>query len=230
MKLQQALQGALAGFKTLTQSPARIPDFNRAFQDGAVMPGDGSIVEAVIERRVIGELHLPSGRLVACDPAFGEENPFEVALNPGRYPVILSIADLKGDKRVTCAMIQVKTETPVTWKPAPRQGDKLDSRPGYGVDSATGCFMDETTAVIWRRQVEKAEFNDAVTDQMEEGYGDVCCWGNITLDTAEGRVNAVIFSTGYGDGYYRSYWGYTADGEVACLVADFGVFKPSMEL
>jgi hypothetical protein len=203
----------------------KIPDYNRAFQDGAVLNGN-----VVVERRVGGELHLPTGRLVAADAAFAEENPFVAPLTPGRYPVILSIAAMKGDKRVACAMLQTKDENPVTWKPALRLGDKMDCHPGYGVDSAMGCFMDAESAVIWRRQVDNSEFFSAVSDQMTEGYGDGCCWGNVNLDTAEGQVEAVMFSTGFGDGFYRSYWGYSADGEIACLVSDFGVLEPSVEL
>jgi len=225
MKLQQTLRGALTGLRLFTSSPARIPDFNQAFQDGAVIPGG-----AITERRVIGELALPTGRLVACDPALAEEYPFLVSLSPGQYPITLSIADLKGDKRVACAMVQVKANLPVTWKSALRQGDKPDSRPGYGVDSATGCFMDEQTAIIWRRQADNPAFYDAVTEQMDDSHSQSCCWGNINLDTSDGHVNAVVFSTEYGDGFYRTYWGYDKDGELACLVTDFGVLKPSVEL
>jgi hypothetical protein len=202
-----------------------IPDFNMAFQDGAVL-GD----KLVIERRVISELNLPTGRLVVADAAFAEENPFMVSLTPGRYPVILSIATLKGDKRVACAMLQVSPEVPVGWELAFRQGDKPGTHPAYGVDSAMGCLMDEQAALIWRRQVDDSEFFSAVTDQMTEEYGDGCSWGNVSLDTHDGRVEAVIFSTSYGDGFYRSYWGYGADGEIACLVSDFGVLEPSVEL
>jgi hypothetical protein len=224
MKLQQTLRGALAGLTGSKQSPAPLPDFSRLFQDGATMPNG-----ATVERRQIGELDLPSGRVVACDPADGEEPPFLVALSPGRYPVSLSIAELKGDKRVAGAMVTVKAETAVNWKSALRQGDKSDNRAAYGVDSAVGCFMDELTAETWRKQIEQTGFYETVVDQMDDGYGESCCWGNINLDTADGRVNAVLFSTGYGDGFFRSYWGYGSDGSVACLMTDFNVLKLSVE-
>jgi len=45
---------------------------------------------------------------------------------------------------------------------------------------------------------------------------------NLTLDPDTGG-NAIAFSSGYGDGSYASYWGFTADDELACLVTDFGV-------
>jgi hypothetical protein len=224
MKLQQTLRGALAGLTRANQSPTRLPDFSRLFQDDAIMPNG-----ATVERRQVGELDLPSGRLVACDPAYGEEPPFVVPLSPGRYPVSLSIANLKADKRIAGVMVQMKAETAVNWKPALRQGDKSDNRAAYGVDSAIGCFMDEATAVIWRKQIEQSGFYETVVDQMDDGYGESCCWGNISLDTADGQVNAILFSTGYGDGFFRSYWGYSAEGDFACLVTDFNVLKLSVE-
>jgi len=219
MNLHQAFRGALKRFQT---SPP-IPDFNRAFQDGAIMPGN-----RVMARRAVGVLDLPSGRLIACDPALVEEPLFDAALSPGQYPVILSIANIKGDKRVVCAMLQVLAETPTTWKPALRAGDKPDSRPGYGVDSATGCFMDAQTAAIWHPDA--PGFYERVTEQLEDGHSETCCWGNVNFDTAQGQVNAVLFSSGYGDGFYRSYWGYSAGGDIACLVTDFGLLEGTIAL
>jgi hypothetical protein len=198
------------------------PDFNKAFQDGAVL-SDGTTVE----RRAIGDVIVSSGRLVACDPAFAEEPPFIVALEPGYYSVILSIVNRKNDKRVACAMLQVIEEAPVSWKPALREGDKPDSQPAYGVDSAQGSFMDAQTASIWRNRLDDQHFSDEIDEQMEDGYGDTCSWGNILISPG---LSAVLFSTGYGDGFYRSYWGFTADGQIACLVTDFGVLEPSVEL
>jgi hypothetical protein len=198
-----------------------LPDFNKAFQDGAVL-SDG----ITVERRVIGDVIVSSGRLVACDPAFAEEPPFIVVLERGYYPVVLSIAVLKNDKRIACAMFQVTEEVPVSWKPAFREGDKPNSQPAYGVDSAQGSFMDAQTAMIWRQRADDQHFVDETTEQMQPGYGDTCSWGSILISPG---LSAAIFSTGYGDGFYRSYWGYTADGEAACLVTDFGLLKPSVQ-
>ena len=45
---------------------------------------------------------------------------------------------------------------------------------------------------------------------------------NLTLDPDTGG-NAIAFGSGYRDGSYASYWGFTADDELACLVTDFRV-------
>ncbi|NOT69817.1 MAG: DUF4241 domain-containing protein [Hyphomicrobium sp.] len=36
-----------------------------------------------------------------------------------------------------------------------------------------------------------------------------------------GEVNVAMFHSGWGDGFYASYFGYDADGNVAALVTDF---------
>ena len=46
-------------------------------------------------------------------------------------------------------------------------------------------------------------------------------WG-VALNDATGG-NLVLFSSGWGDGCYASYFGYAADGSLACLITDFDV-------
>src|SRR5262249_18353682 len=38
------------------------------------------------------------------------------------------------------------------------------------------------------------------------------------------RLNAIIFGSGLGDGFYSTWWGPTDAGEPACLVTDFQLF------
>ena len=74
------------------------PDFDPMFQAGARyrLPDPAGTV-AVVEVHDAGLLHLPTGRVVACDPFWGSEvrrqvAPFTVTVPPGRYPVTLSSA------------------------------------------------------------------------------------------------------------------------------------------
>jgi hypothetical protein len=34
----------------------------------------------------------------------------------------------------------------------------------------------------------------------------------------------IVFQSGYGDGFYASYWGFDAEGQLVCLVTDFDLF------
>ena len=46
-------------------------------------------------------------------------------------------------------------------------------------------------------------------------------WFAISLDEETG-ANILLFTSGWGDGRYPSYWGYAADGGIVCLLTDFG--------
>ena len=57
---------------------------------------------------------------------------------------------------------------------------------------------------------------------MDETLGPTCNWGNAILDDTT-DTNVIVFSAGNGDGYYSSYWGYSAQGAIVALVTDFGI-------
>src|SRR4028119_2144913 len=121
----------------------------------------------------------------------------------------------------------------------------------YGVDAGMGCFVD--AQVVERRSDEELQrlvdraieqswqlhnwlaAQDLVTQltypsqQIVDRSGfnltldpDNLPTFNLTLDPDTGG-NAIAFESGDGDGSYASYWGFTADDELACLVTDFKV-------
>jgi hypothetical protein len=60
-----------------------------------------------IEHRPVGDLLLPSGRLVAFDPAaYPQTDAFSRALPSGSFPVLLSVAHIADDQRVAYATIR----------------------------------------------------------------------------------------------------------------------------
>jgi len=87
-----------------------MPDFLGAFyfytQD-VLQTRDGS--DASIEIFQTGNLVLTSGKIVACDGLIPSIEPFSETVEPGSYPVILSMAQV-GNKqpRVACAMLRIK--------------------------------------------------------------------------------------------------------------------------
>ena len=214
----------------------KIPDFGTLLQNGATSKHIlGDVV--TLEQRELGLLNLPSGQIIACDPFIGGVEPFEVTVNAGRYPVFIGTAqrDLgdDGDSIVAYALLRFSDEIPVQWQIATWPGDDMALIPegqiiGYGVDMATGCFMDSDAA-----QVLEAEFSANGVNYMRyldnqlEKNGRI--WADVTLNQTSG-LNVILFTSGFGDGVYASYWGYTADGQIACLVTDFGVLEPSVEL
>src|SRR5262249_5215661 len=105
-------------------------------------------------------LELPTGRIVACDPSyltsFPQDQPaYTRAVAPGRYPVVLALLAKDGfaasnpnRESVACAAVRFRDSAVARWEMALRPGWDLSTlKPGfhfgYGVDSGTGCFVDE---------------------------------------------------------------------------------------
>jgi hypothetical protein len=181
------------------------------------------------EVRTLGELVLPTGAIVACDPEIPEEYPaFARRVAPGRYPLLVSVAHFANDQRVADALLRFSDAPPLRWEnAAPPPSTVSHMKPGeeygYGVDTATGAFLD---AAVLKRIQEISNAGeaawDAFVEQLGGNYLDTWSWGNATLD-AETGANIIGFSSGYGDGFYLSYFGLNAAGNAVCLVTDFNV-------
>jgi hypothetical protein len=205
---------------------------------GYGMPG---VQDITISTHQIGELILTSGRLLAWDLLIGPDVRyfFKKSLTPGRYPVIVSVADFQpaGETRIACATLRISDEQVVNWEvayindPGNEQGGELDN---YGVDSGTGSFMDVEAAqafcdLAWGRPGEDKfeEYCEKVIAELDKNSFGECGsanWADIRLgDAAE--ANIIVFSPGWGDGGYASFWGYDAAGNLACLATDFALFN-----
>ena len=182
----------------------------------------------------IGELVVTSQTVIATDPiVISMSKPFTQRVPNGQHPVSLAIAGFGTDERIAFARVQFTKQTPITWKLAVMDGQDPASLEtgnffGYGVEGATGCFMDfEAGALIGQRYQEEGPyfaFGDLIIDAMESSYQDTRQWG--VVHPIEGRdENIICFTTGYGDGAYPSFFGFAADGAVAQLVTDFMLFS-----
>lgn len=190
--------------------------------------------------KTIGELRISTGALVACDPALPEPLPMAEPFPTGAFPVEVVIVTYEPrqsflgrlarglipppqpDRRIALAAIRFSTEPVATWQPAtepPAAGKEQGAPYVYGVDSATGCFMDLRAA---ERAVatDGALFEHVTIDG--ESAADEPTW--LTMSFREQpHLNIVAFNSGWGDGAYASYIGYTERGDVARVVTDFKV-------
>ena len=179
-----------------------------AFQDGHRF----ETVRGVIEMRCrdVGSFVLPSGRIVVCDPQFDlVQEPFSVCVDPGEYPVFLALTDLS---EIALLMVRFADGEPTRWVRA--------KPPFFSVDSASACIMDAKLARMLIRASENDRFDrywKRATDAMEENDG---LWGNVRLHD-ESRANMIAFRTMSGDGEFCSYFGYSKDNQVTCLITDF---------
>jgi hypothetical protein len=205
-------------------------DFAVMFRDGATISDDEGLL-ATMRVQPLGGLIAPSGAIVACDPLTAiEPKPFAQRIAPGRYPILLSVARLaNGDERVACAQLRLSDAPVARWEMARLESQEqitldADEFFGYGVDAGVGCFMDARAASALDAHYERDEsYDEALIDAMEAHRTESWDYANVALDEVSG-LNVVMFSSGWGDGVFASYWGYDASGAPVCLVTDFSLF------
>ncbi|SBT69157.1 Protein of unknown function (DUF4241) [Micromonospora sediminicola] len=207
------------------------PDFERLLTPGARFE-DGTAVH-VIEAHPAGEVVLPTGRLVGCDPLVcPESDPYTVAVAPGRYPARAWVSSVRRDgdetdRRVAALEVVVRDEPVSRWEMAVVDGQDIgelgpDGFFGYGVDAGTGTLADrDALAVIEDWDYERIE---EVFIAGDEGSapGPVPGLVDAVVDEETG-ANVVAVWSGWGDGCYGTWIGRDADDRVARFVTDFMV-------
>lgn len=208
----------------------------RSFDDGDTVTALG--YDIVIRRRNVGLLDFPSGELIACDPLkYLETEPFDVELKPGKYPVVLFIAELRDESRVAYATLEVSNKDAVRWQRARLQEDEhsnlLHFDAGYPVDSSVGCFIDAYTAGVLMDYThavlpDEDEFKRALhykfNRHRKQGYS----WANVNLGrdlkiVGAEELNLIAFETGFGPGLYETWIGFDEDDQVCRVVTDFQI-------
>lgn len=191
----------------------------------------------------IGEVNLPTGEILACDPLVELEDAktFIQRVSIGKYPVKISVVPSEeyGD-RYACVKVEFSKNKPVVYELAVTGVEenmdeaKEDEFYGFGVDAGMGCVVDkkaqEEYIKYWEKLVEEEEadnpFDDIFDDLLVESakkypkyqreYGD---WANWIIPNTD--VNIPIFASGWGDGVYPCYFGYDKDGELCGFYIHF---------
>ncbi|MBE9116724.1 DUF4241 domain-containing protein [Lusitaniella coriacea LEGE 07157] len=209
----------------------KIKDFSKAFKSGQKF--DSKLGNMILNPYHIGDLLLISGELVACDPlVFPDTDPFFAKLPPNRYPVILSIAYNYNTGQYTnaFAMLHVSANPPVGWALVTKAGEEIHLLPddrvfGYGVDSGIGCFMDKVAAraivdSIWNTETYEDSLLYQIEESLEKNTNFICTVMNSVLDRYT-EVNIIAFTSGIGDGFYPSYFGYDIENNIVNVVTPF---------
>lgn len=210
-----------------------LPDLNRLLAPGATFPDTGSPdegAEYVLESHSAGDVVLPTGQVVGCDPlAFPDPDPFTVTVGPGTYPLrvwvaVLQQAGAEWDRTVAALQLVIRDEPAARWEPALVKGQdpaelEDDAFFGYPVDAGTGTLADVaavTALGAWDYEQAEAAF---IRDRAPGAPVPGGVFPAVT-DEASG-ANVVAVTSGLGDGAYPTFIGYTGSGEVASFVTDF---------
>jgi hypothetical protein len=193
-----------------------------------------------------GELAVPSGRLVACDPFVflqPHNNPY-VSVPKGRFPVFATLADMsaaqdKSHVREAYASIIFSSEKEVCRKAIPLAKDG-EERPdpegedfvGFGVDAGTACFVDDSVVgscmpdpETWYEGLFENSKPDCWFQRMDDPDHIRAGIANIVLPLAKNGENLILFHSGWGDGVYPVVGSFDSKGKLLAVHIDFLVLK-----
>lgn len=191
----------------------------------------------------VGEIDCPTGRIVVADPlcylAAGKFSPeLILSVKPGSYPVEVSICryPITGIRMCT-ARLKLKDTKAVKYVNADSTKEtaaavaKDGVMNGFPVEAGMMSFCDAKVAEEYRMFLEnwekqnpqKNHYDDYFADFFAESYkrlpayqredGDFIEWVN-----PETGNKMVMIASGFGDGFYQSFWGYDAEGEICELI------------
>ena len=190
---------------------------------------DSDLAERRVQPVDIGDVVITSGRIRACDPlAYPDFSPLARSVPPGHYPVRIYFAL----GRVAAAMMRFAPGVPATWESARVTATpdyKAMPQGGYPVDAGMGAYMDADALAQMGRRIDKVKadtgsdsvnyYDDVVAEEVEAHDGE---W-TLHQPMPDNALNAAIFHSGWGDGYYPVLWGLSADGQPLVLLTDFFV-------
>lgn len=194
--------------------PERSPDWDVLLVGGVRFTNEfGSFT---LHLTNIADITIASGKVVACDGFVFDSHPLKAEFPTGKFPVCLAVAQFTNDQRVACATVRFGTNPAVRW----------EFCGSYGVDSGTGCYMDVQAAKLLEKRMEREpNYFMKLIPELEKQQVNTWSWLNLRLEEASG-LNAVLFSSGVGDGGYNCFVGYDAAGKLTKLVTDFSILSP----
>lgn len=211
-------------FYALVSGPVPSP-----FEDGFYYPA-GSVGLTVTD---LGMLRVPSGRLEACDPFVTLGNGPFFAVEPGDYPVRVTVADVSPTqdgahlREAYLSVILADGEAASVEDAQTADGRKS----GVFVDAGTVGFVDHD-AVATAMPPDDLEWDCEVFESEEPGSWFDLLYdpeyyregsANIVMPLASNGENVVISNSGWGDGVYPVVLTRDADGMPLGLHIDLGV-------
>ncbi len=192
-----------------------------------------------LETMEIGNVSLPSGKVVVRDPLVAlnaNQSPYFVQVPKGNFPVTISVVKSEdwGD-RYAVVKVEFTREKPVIYREALMGIEELedvteDDYFGFGVDAGLGCITDAEVLpfvdiFIDEINVENVyddyfaglfakSYKDNPKNQREAGD-----WINWKVPNTEYQIP--MFASGFGDGTYPVYFGYDANEEICGLYIQF---------
>lgn len=191
------------------------------------------VENALIESFDAGNISLPTGKIVACDPVITNDmKAFKVNFPQGEFAVLLHKE--RESNCVAYVEIIFGDDEITEWKLATTENQNIEDLQGeeifgFPAESGMGCLMDFETQddlnhlekTLFERKGE--EFMGIYEEFFHEHFFDQ----NGAIDqfaflkpNEEKEGTLFAFETGYGEGFYASYIGFGKDGQPLKLIVE----------
>ena len=192
-----------------------------------------------METMQIGNVSLPSGKIVVRDPLVylsSDEKPYFIQAPKGNFPVTIAVVKSEdwGD-RYAVVKVEFTKEKPVVYREALIGIEDLedvteDDFFGFSVDAGLGCITDAEVLPSVDQFVSATDVDNVYDDYFAEIFAqshkdhpnnqrDAGDWINWRVPNTEYQIP--MFASGFGDGSYPVYFAYDANGEICGLYIQF---------
>ena len=192
-----------------------------------------------LETMEIGNVSLPSGKVVVRDPLVylnANQSPYFVQAPKGDFPVTIAVVKSEdwGD-RYAVVKVEFTKEKPVVYREALVGIEELedvteDDFFGFGVDAGLGCITDAEVLPFVDKFADEANVDNLYDDYFAEIFAqsykdhpknqrDAGDWINWKVPHTEYHIP--MFASGFGDGEYPVYFGYDANENICGLYIQF---------
>lgn len=163
----------------------------------------------------LGEITCASGVLAVADLGWVEfeHAPLIRRIPAGTYPVDVAAA---GDTNVALRL-RLSDAPTVSWHPA----DNTDGTHMVEVEAGNVAIVDFGSISTCEVQHVEELYEQVVVDRQDTP--------GTVFSLTDASPDAVVVTSGYGDGSYPCYWGVAVDGSLTELVVDFLVLADERE-
>lgn len=192
-----------------------------------------------LETMEIGNVFLPSGKIVVRDPLVdlnGNQSPYFIQAPKGDFPVTIAVVKSEnwGD-RYAVVKVEFTKEKPIVYREAlvgieELEGVTEDDYFGFGVDAGLGCITDKEVLPFVDKFVDETNvdnfYDDYFAALFEQSYKDhpknqrdAGDW--INWKVPDTNYHIPMFASGFGDGTYPVYFAYDNNDSICGLYIQF---------
>lgn len=192
-----------------------------------------------LETMEIGDVSLPSGKIVVRDPLVdlnGNQSPYFIQAPKGDFPVTIAVVKSEdwGD-RYAVVKVEFTKEKPIVYREALVGIEELeavteDDYFGFGVDAGLGCITDKEVLPFVDKFADETNvdnfYDDYFAALFEQSYKDhpknqrdAGDWINWKVPNTNYHIP--MFASGFGDGTYPVYFAYDTHDSICGLYIQF---------